>query len=75
MDADIAYELEDLATDMDIELEVREGYSGRGMYGETTTGVVINSELELGWLLAKLGYDTFDAPRRLDNMGLRLIAY
>ena len=55
-----------------VDIEIYEGYSGRGMYGSTTTAVVYKVED---------GEDVEAAAERLgveltrDNMGLGLCAY
>ena len=55
-----------------VDIEIHEDYSGRGMYGSTTTAVVYRVED---------GEDVEAAARRLDieltrdNMGLGLCAY
>lgn len=66
------------------ELKVNEGYSGRGMYGETTTGltgskegfneaianVILHATKRQGKLVTE-----FLANHSLDNMGLGYIWY
>lgn len=43
MEKELAQALvEIITTQLGTEAEVYEGYSGRGMYGETTTGITIN---------------------------------
>ena len=69
------------------DLKVFEGYSGRGMFGETTTGVVFGN---LGELLAAIawvvyyiddyGFDLVDLisaleKLRFDELGLKKIVY
>ena len=62
---------------MGVSVEVREAYSGRGMYGEEVPAFVYNpgDELAIGAAFEALGFDTEDAPRRFDSMGLRAIIY
>ena len=43
MDRALALRLIEVAEDTEIEAEIREGYSGRGMYGKETTAVVAPS--------------------------------
>lgn len=55
--------------------EVREDYSGRGMYGARCVGVEIDNDAEL-WQLARDLIDIEDLPPpKIDSMGRRLIAY
>ena len=70
-----------------IEHDVRDDYSGRGMYGDTTCGIVLDNPLEL--IGASIRYiletqieleeipDDFSETTNLqtDNMGLRHIVY
>lgn len=42
MDKELAEVLVQVLEDEGIEAEIRESYSGRGMFGKETTGVVIN---------------------------------
>ena len=71
-----------------IEVELREDYSGRGMYGENTSGIVVDSMNEflkgLGDYLETAHEDDFEtikeigaAIRRLktDSMGYQIIIY
>ncbi len=73
--------------DEDIEVDHREGYSGRGMYGKETHGIVIeNIGLLLGAAMRKMSddptcrsgwvedlWDVFEP--RIDSMGLQTIIY
>ena len=62
------------------ECEIREGYSGRGMYGSTTVGFVVDSLPQL--LVDVLNYyndgcgqsETFEGFNT-DNMGRSMILY
>ena len=58
--------------DEGIEAEVHEDYSGRGMYGESTAGVVAGVATEVTWFMGKLGIDD---RRRVDSMGRDCIVY
>jgi len=49
-----------------IEAEVYEDYSGRGMFGSTTAGVVAGVATEITWAMGRAGIDD---SRRVDNMG------
>lgn len=62
---------------MGLRVEVRENYSGRGMYGGEVPALVYEAgdELSIGVAFEALGFDTEDMPRRFDNMGLRFITY
>ena len=76
--------------DEGVEVELREGYSGRGMYGRMTTGIVIDNPMKI--MLAIMNapevfFNTnddgewidsvFDVPPCLnfDSMGLKTIVY
>jgi hypothetical protein len=54
-----AEKLKDLIDDMGIEDEVRvnEDYSGRGMYGDTTAGVVVNDPISIIQVMAQYALD------------------
>jgi len=47
MEYELAETLCDICNNEGIECEVREGYSGRFMYGSETTGIILNSEMDL----------------------------
>lgn len=66
------------------EAKVREEYSGRSMYGRTTSGVVTNApEVEAGRVFAAKDEDEDDEQEendyptrlRVDSMGLSIIYY
>lgn len=67
----------------EIYCEVYEGYSGRGMYGEKTTGIVCNSLQDLlaaTWKniheLAEANINMIDiVDIEIDNMGQGIIVY
>jgi len=77
------------AADLGLEIEVREGYSGRGMYGATTTGLVYRSETDLlraialvaGTIAEEQGLDALDlfieglAELSTDDLGRQRIIY
>jgi hypothetical protein len=53
---------------------IAEGYSGRGMYGKTTTGLVINDSEDAFFTIQVMGdFGVHDA--RTDNMGKGIIYY
>lgn len=74
----------ELLSDYNYSLEVYEDYSGRGMFGETTQGVV-GSQQSFNRALAEIMVDADEDERkivaneleslRIDNMGLDLIFY
>ena len=85
MTKQLAYFLSDISDG-----EVYEDYSGRGMYGKTTYGVVVSSELKLlrnvleymaengteeGWFGEVFDSDFLNKDIRVDNMGLDIILY
>jgi len=90
MNEKLAKKLIETAENYDsIELELYENYSGRGMYGETTTGIVCDSFSELmvvGFVLGVyVGEDEschddesfalMLETLRWDNLGRRIIFY
>jgi hypothetical protein len=58
--------------DAGMKCELYEDYSGRGMFGRTTTGIVCDSPEDASWAAGKA---RVPKPRNLDNMGLRYIVY
>lgn len=52
-------------------------YSGRGMYGSTTAGIVADQHvvMHLGWYASYLGIPVEELPMRVDNMGNQMIYY
>ena len=67
-----AKKIVDALRDEGYEAEVCEDYSGRGMYGEYTTGVVAGVATEVTWFMGKLDIDDC---RRVDSMGRDCIVY
>ena len=60
------------------DVEVREDYSGRGMYGETCVGLVVEDTADLlatGFAAAEEGIDYRALPKRTDSMGRSIIVY
>ena len=55
-----------------IPYEIYEDYSGRGMYGATTAGVVTPNAADVTWAMGRLGIVD---DRRTDNMALDTIVY
>jgi hypothetical protein len=63
---------------MGVDAGVYTDYSGRGMYGSTVTGIILDDQSELtdlGIAAAQLGIGREDVPRRTDNLGRRIIVY
>ena len=60
-----------------VEAEVRDKYSGRGMYGDSVLAIVIDSgdEMAIGYVWRCLGFDYDDLPSNVDNFGLRIVLY
>ena len=61
-----------------IELRVYEDYCGRGMYGETTTGLVVNNDREFRELMVEVAIEDNDLGRKLagaksDNLAFQYI--
>jgi len=76
------------ALSMSIDVELRKDYSGRGMFGDTTAGIVVESFDEfltgIGDFLEYLTDDEIELANkvgkalmniRTDNMGLKIIIY
>ena len=64
--------------EFNIDVDVRESYSGRSMYGASVPALVIEpgDEIAVGYVWAKLTLDPDDMPRRHDSLGLNgLILY
>jgi hypothetical protein len=49
--------------------ELREEYSGRGMYGHSVPAIVVENAGLVTWAGGKLGMDWNDLPQCTDNMG------
>lgn len=61
---------------MGAEADVCENYSGRGMNGEETAGIVTNEPAAvIGWIMYDLGYAIEDIPVREDLLGFYKIYY
>lgn len=57
MKESIAKKLAEIAEEFGNEIEIRTDYSGRSMYRETTTGIVVNDETHFYLAVAQLCYD------------------
>ena len=55
-----------------VDVEIYEDYSGRGMFGSQTAGVVVKDPGSVELIMSQLGIE--DSQRR-DNMGLSYIVY
>lgn len=57
--------------------EIRESYSGRGMFGASVPAVVASEDIrpQLFYAAGVLGIDFNDVPCRIDNMGLGVVIY
>lgn len=88
MNRKLAQLLVDLAEDFDIEASIYENYSGRGMYGAVTTGIVMEDAVaNLPFLLYNCARSIvelqeagelpleLDESFRTDNMGRDVIVY
>lgn len=59
-------------------INVHEAYSGRGMYGRTTAGLVVRDRAHLGligYAIAALGISPDEIPGFSDNLGYSTIYY
>lgn len=68
------------AKDLDLDLELYEGYSGRGMYGEKTTGIRYSFLADLLVSVANYAIHSVDLPGELqdirtDNLSTGYIIY
>ena len=71
-----AEEIVELMHDDGYQAEVYRSYSGRGMFGDTCTGIVTDNPALIGYYAAKTGSMLAkDIPTRRDNMGLGIIIY
>lgn len=79
MNIDIAGAIIDQLHNMDIEADIREDYSGRGMYGTTTAGIVTDANMVVvGYCagVAETDIDFWEVEQfRTDSMGLSTIIY
>ena len=84
MNLELAEGIKNAIEDNGHECEIYENYSGRGMFGTTTTGIVVESEIQIiesilatpRFFIEKDFTARFD-PQSLqtDNMGKRFIIY
>lgn len=73
-------ELKEALYELDTEdVNIYEDYSGRSMFGATTTGFTVDGGpaqvMVLGIALHKIGIDPIDFPQRQDQLGLQTIIY
>jgi len=77
MDAALAQKFVD--NDADGDVSIYQEYSGRGMFGNTTTGIVVPGEGTLDYLLAEISFTSEEKNQikkfRKDNLGKQLIIY
>lgn len=55
MKAEVANLILEAADHNGFEMRLREGYSGRGMFGKTTTGIIYDSQSDLHVCIAAVG--------------------
>jgi hypothetical protein len=68
----------DVAADWGVELTVRPGYSGRGMYGKSVIALVadsISALVMVGFAAGEIGIPFDVLPTRTDSMGLGVVIY
>lgn len=82
MNTDQAYEIQDEAWDLGVDIDVREDYSGRGMYGKKVVAFVTAGDVSLVKAAIAIGYagDLInipfqDLPTRVDSMGRGYVIY
>lgn len=72
---EIAWILDDLG----VECDVKEDYSGRGMYGATVPALIVDNEVMVGVacgiLIERGKMQTSEIPVRRDGMGLSVVVY
>ena len=74
--------IDDILDEADVEADVRENYSGRGMYGDTCFGLTVDRESEMfkffvaaGHILDMEDAMTLASSAHSDNMGRSIIFY
>jgi hypothetical protein len=71
MKIEIAEIIVNAAEEIGLDMSLRENYSGRGMFGKTTTGIIYNSEGDLlqavGCAAANLKQAELEAPNYRDD--------
>lgn len=72
---EVACEIVDICHGAGVDAELFEGYSGRFMYGEKTTGVVVSSTSDMMYALAGAGGIVVESTFRTDSLGLNTIVY
>lgn len=55
------------------ECEIKEDYSARGMYGKTTTALIVENSHDVAWAMGKLGYS--NPHFYIDSLGNDTICY
>lgn len=68
----------ELAGEYGVNASVYEGYSGRGMFGRSVVGIILDSTgdlITLGYAAAELEIPIGDLPQRTDSLGLGVIIY
>lgn len=66
------------ASDWRYDIQVREGYSGRFMYGEQVTAFTADSTaalMAIGYAAGQVGVRLDDVPTRTDSMGMGVVIY
>ncbi len=78
MNIDQANQVADiLVSDFNMNVEVREDYSGRGMYGASVPAFVLHAgdEQFVGYVFGMLGISEDAMPQRSDGMGMSTVLY
>ncbi|MCA1807132.1 MAG: hypothetical protein LC687_04695 [Actinobacteria bacterium] len=73
-----AQEVVDILQGYGFDVEIYEDYSGRGMFGEKTTGIVVREHgigLMIGYACSEAQLDLDSVPTRSDSLGLDAIYY
>ncbi len=70
---EVAYLLD---VSFDIHADVRDDYSGRGMYGDSVAALVLDAEGDIayvGYAFRSLCFDAPDKPRPTHSMGVGIV--
>lgn len=76
MNLDNAHAIAEAIEDEGYDAEVREEYSGRGMFGRTVPAIVTDAPLTMiGWAAGTLDISWDEVPTRTDSMGRQTVVY
>lgn len=77
MNLKVARRLTEALINAGIGVQLRETYSGRGMFGATTPALVLDPAdlVEMGRIAGSIGLKSPEIPKRRDNMGANVVVY